>query len=295
MSYIEIVAQKQGGIMQTIKLNNDVEMPILGFGTFLMTDKNECEHSVINAIQTGYKLIDTARAYGNEDAVGAGIKNSGIKREELFITTKINFGDFEKEDCEKALKDSFEKLQLDYIDMVLLHWPFGNTYAAYRVLENFYEKGLIRAIGVSNYMPSQLIDLIKFNKIVPAVNQIEVNLHCQQKELREINEKYNVETQAYAPLGQGKAEYLYELPILKQIAEKHNKTPRQIALKFLIQNNISVIPKTVHIERIKENFNLFDFKLDKDEIDLISKLDKGKNLIGNSQDTALAEFAMTWV
>ncbi len=281
--------------MQTITLNNNVEMPILGFGTFLINDKNECERSVINAIQTGYRLIDTAKAYGNEDAVGLGIKNSGIKREELFVTTKINFGDFEKEDCEKALKDSFEKLQVDYIDMVLLHWPFGNTYAAYRVLEDFYERGLIRAIGVSNYMPSQLIDLIKFNKVVPAVNQIEVNLHCQQKELREINKKYNVATQAYAPLGQGKAEYLYELPVLVEIAKKYNKTPRQIALKFLIQNNISVIPKSVHTERIKENFDLFDFELNKEEMDIIYSLDKGKNLIGCSQDIALAEFAMTWI
>lgn len=281
--------------MQTMKLNNGIEMPILGFGTFLITDKNECEKSVINAIQTGYRLIDTAKAYGNEDAVGLGIKSSGIKREELFVTTKINFGDFEKENCEKALKDSFEKLQLDYIDMVLLHWPFGNTYAAYRVLEDFYEKGLIKAIGVSNYMPSQLIDLIKFNKVVPAVNQIEVNLHCQQKELRKINAKYNVATQAYAPLGQGKAEYLYELPALVEIAQKYNKTTRQVALKFLIQNNISVIPKSVHLNRIKENFELFDFELNEDEISVISGLDKGKNLIGNSQDTALAEFAMTWV
>lgn len=281
--------------MKTITLNNNVEMPILGFGTFLINDKNECERSVISAIQTGYRLIDTAKAYGNEDAVGLGIKNSGIKREELFITTKINFGDFEKEDCKKALKDSFEKLQLEYIDLVLLHWPFGNTYAAYRILEDFYERGLIRAIGVSNYMPSQLVDLIKFNKVVPAVNQIEVNLHCQQKELREINKKYNVATQAYAPLGQGKAEYLYELPALVEIAKKYNKTPRQIALKFLIQNNISIIPKSVHIERIMENFDLFNFNLSKEEIDIITKLDKCKNLIGNSQDIALAEFAMTWV
>lgn len=194
----------------------------------------------------------------------------------LMFTTKINFGDFEKDDCEKALKDSFEKLQVEYIDMVLLHWPFGNTYAAYRVLEDFYKKGLIRAIGVSNYMPSQLTDLIKFNKVVPAVNQIEVNLHCQQKELREINKKYNVVTQAYAPLGQGKAEYLYEMPALVEIAKKYNKTPRQIALKFLIQNNISVIPKSVHIERIKENFALFDFELSKEKWKLLHHLIKVK-------------------
>lgn len=281
--------------MQTLKLNNGIDMPIIGFGTFLMHDKKECEQSIINAIQTGYRLIDTAKAYGNEDAVGLGIKNSGIKREEIFLTTKINFGDFESELCKKAVLDSLEKLQVEYIDMVLLHWPFGNTYAAYRVLEDFYKKGVIKAIGVSNYMPSQLIDLIKFNEIVPAVNQIEVNLHCQQKELREINKKYNVVTQAYAPFGQGKAEYLYELHELVEIAKNHNKTPRQVALKFLIQNGIAVIPKSVHIERIKSNFDVLDFELSQDEINEIKILDKNENLIGCSQDTKLAEFAMTWV
>ena len=281
--------------MQTLKLNNGIDMPILGFGTFLMNDKKECEQSVINAIQTGYRLIDTAKAYGNEDAVGLGIKNSGIKREEIFLTTKINFGDFEHDACEKAVCDSLKKLQVEYIDMVLLHWPFGNTYAAYRVLEDFYKKGVIKSIGVSNYMPSQLIDLIKFNEITPAVNQIEVNLHCQQKELRKINKKYNVVTQAYAPFGQGKAEYLYETPELVEIAKKHNKTPRQVALRFLMQNEIAVIPKSVHIERIKSNFDVDDFELSQEEIDLIQTLDKNENLIGCSQDTKLAEFAMTWV
>lgn len=281
--------------MQKLKLNNGIEMPILGFGTFLMNDKKECEQSVINAIHTGYRLIDTAKAYGNEEYVGLGIKNSGVKREEIFLTTKINFGDFEHDACEKAVMDSLEKLQVEYIDMVLLHWPFGNTYSAYRVLEDFYKKGVIKAIGVSNYMPSQLIDLIKFNETVPAVNQIEVNLHCQQNELREINKKYNVVTQAYAPFGQGKAEYLYKLPELVEIAKNHNKTTRQVALKFLIQNDVAVIPKSVHIDRIKSNFEVLDFELTQEEMNIIKTLDKNQNLIGCSQDTKLAEFAMTWV
>ncbi len=281
--------------MQNLKLNNGIEMPILGFGTFLMNDKKECEQAVIDAIQIGYKLIDTAKAYGNEESVGLGIKNSGVKREEIFLTTKINFGDFEHDACEKAVLDSLRKLQVEYIDMVLLHWPFGNTYSAYRVLENFYKKGVIKAIGVSNYMPSQLIDIIKFNEIVPAVNQIEVNLHCQQNQLREINKKYNVVTQAYAPFGQGKAEYLYELPELVEIAQRHNKTTRQVALKFLIQNDVAAIPKSVHSERIKSNFDVFDFELTKEEMNTLKLLDKNENLIGCSQDTQLAEFAMTWV
>ena len=281
--------------MKYLKLNNGKEMPILGFGTFLINDKKECETSVINAIESGYRLIDTAKAYGNEEYVGFGIKNSGIKREDLFLTTKINFGDFEKEDCIKAVEDSLKKLQVEYIDLVLLHWPFGNTYSAYRVLEDYYKKGIIKSIGVSNYMPSQLIDLIKFNEIVPAVNQIEVNLHCQQNELREINKKYNVVTQAYAPFGQGKAEYLYDLPELKEIAQNHNKSTRQVALKYLIQNEVAVIPKSVHVDRIKSNLDVFDFTLEKDEMDIIKTLDKNTNLIGCSQDTKLAEFAMTWV
>ena len=281
--------------MKNLKLNNGKEMPILGFGTFLMNDKKECETSVINAIESGYRLIDTAKAYGNEEYVGLGIKNSGINRENLFLTTKINFGDFEKEDCIKAVEDSLKKLQVEYIDLVLLHWPFGNTYSAYRVLEDYYKKGIIKSIGVSNYMPSQLIDLIKFNEIVPAVNQIEVNLHCQQNELREINKKYNVVTQAYAPFGQGKAEYLYDLPELKEIAQNHNKSTRQVALKYLIQNEVAVIPKSVHVDRIKSNLDVFDFTLEKDEMDIIKTLDKNTNLIGCSQDTKLAEFAMTWV
>ena len=260
-----------------------------------MNDKKECETSVINAIESGYRLIDTAKAYGNEEYVGLGIKNSGINRENLFLTTKINFGDFEKEDCIKAVEDSLKKLQVEYIDLVLLHWPFGNTYSAYRVLEEYYKKGIIKSIGVSNYMPSQLIDLIKFNEIVPAVNQIEVNLHCQQNELREINKKYNVVTQAYAPFGQGKAEYLYDLPKLKEIAQNHNKSTRQVALKYLIQNEVAVIPKSVHVDRIKSNLDIFDFTLKKDEMDIIKTLDKNINLIGCSQDTNLAEFAMTWV
>lgn len=281
--------------MKYLKLNNGKEMPILGFGTFLMNDKKECETSVINAIESGYRLIDTAKAYGNEEYVGLGIKKSGIKREDLFLTTKINFGDFEKEDCIKAVEDSLKKLQVEYIDLVLLHWPFGNTYSAYRVLEDYYKKGIIKSIGVSNYMPSQLIDLIKFNEIVPAVNQIEVNLHCQQNELREINKKYNVVTQAYAPFGQGKAEYLYDLPELREIAQNHNKSTRQIALKYLIQNEVAVIPKSVQVDRIKSNIDVFDFTLEKDEMDIIKTLDKNTNLIGCSQDTKLTEFAMTWV
>lgn len=281
-------------MIKNIKLNNGIEMPEMGFGTFLITDKKECEESVINAIQTGYRLIDTAQAYGNEDAVGFGIKNSGIKREDLFLTTKAWFKSYETDACKRSIEESLKKLQTDYLDLVLLHWPFGNTYAAYRVLEDFYKQGVIKAIGVSNYMPSQLVDLINFNEVVPAVNQIEVNLLCQQKELTQVNKKYNVVTQAYAPFGQGKADYMYEIKEVVEIAKNHNKTPRQIALRFLLQNGIAVIPKSTHKNRMEENIDVFNFELSNPEMEKLSKIDTGKNLIGCSQDFAIAEFAMTW-
>ncbi|MCD8024616.1 MAG: aldo/keto reductase [Candidatus Gastranaerophilales bacterium] len=178
--------------------------------------------------------------------------------------------------------------------MVLLHWPFGNTYSAYRVLEDFYKQGIIKSIGVSNYMPSQLVDLINFNEITPAVNQIEVNLLCQQKELTAINKKYNVISQAYAPFGQSKANHMFEFKEIVEIAKKYSKSPRQIALRFLLQNGIAVIPKSVHIERMQENINVFDFELTQDEMKELNKLDTGKNLIGCSQDVIVAQQAMMW-
>lgn len=279
--------------MKKIILNNGIEMPLVGFGTYQIVG-NECEKIVAQAIENGYRLIDTAQAYGNEKFVGSGIKNCGLKREEIFLTTKIWFRNYEIDDCRKSLKASLEKLQTDYLDLVLLHWPFGNTYAAWRVLEDFYLSGTIKAIGVSNYMPSQLIDLIHFNKIIPAVNQVETNLFCQQKILAKYMEKYKVAHQAYAPFGQGKANEMFDGDEIKKIAEKYSKTPRQVALRFLAQKNISVIPKTVHVERMKENFSIFDFELTADEIKILENLDKEKPLIGSSQDPALAEFAMTW-
>ena len=190
-------------MMKTFTLNNGVVMPALGYGVFKLTDSAECTAGVIEAVKTGYRLIDTAQAYGNEEAVGAGIRACGVDRGELFITTKLWFKSFETADAERALEKSFEKLGLDYIDMVLLHWPFGNVYAAWRVLERYYDAGRIRAIGVSNFEPDRLIDLISFNRIRPAVNQIETHLFCQQTVSHEWMAKYGVAHQAYAPLGRG--------------------------------------------------------------------------------------------
>ena len=284
--------------MLTKKLNNGVEMPMLGFGTYQVTDPEECKNSVLTAIRAGYRLIDTAVAYGNEEAVGAGIKaalDEGIvKREELFITTKMWFRAYETDNCRRAMEASLRKLGLGYIDMVLLHWPFGNVYAAWRVLEEYYEAGKIRAIGVSNMEADRLIDLITFNKVKPALNQIETHLYCQRLTEKVWLQKYEVAHQAYAPLGQGRANEMFSEAAVKEIAAKYGKTPAQVLLRFLIQSDVAVIPKSVHEERIKENIDIFDFALTADEMDTLKKLDKASPMIGNPEDPDKVEFAMTW-
>lgn len=284
--------------MLTKKLNNGVEMPMIGFGTFQVTDPEECKNSVLAAIRAGYRLIDTAAAYGNEEAVGAGIKaaiDEGlVKRKDLFITTKMWFRAFETEDCRRSMEESLRKLGIDYIDMVLLHWPYGNVYAAWRVLEEYYEAGKIRAIGVSNMEADRLIDLITFNKIKPALNQIETHLYCQRQEEKTWLQKYDVTHQAYAPLGQGRANEMFSEEAVKEIASKYGKTPAQVLLRFLIQSDVAVIPKSVHEERIKENIDVFDFELTADEMDSLKKLDKESPMIGKPKEPDKVEFAMTW-
>ena len=281
--------------MKTIQLNNGVEMPMIGFGTFQITDQKQCEESVISAINAGYRLIDTAEAYGNEKFVGNAIKKCGVVRNELFITTKLNFNHFETESAIETLNRSFENLQTDYIDLVLLHWGFGNRYAAWRVLEDFYKQGKIRAIGVSNFEPDMLIDLINFNKVTPAVNQIETHIYCQRKSVHEWENKYGVAHQAYAPLGQGRAKEMFEEKAVVAIAEKYEKTPAQVLLRYQIENGVIVIPKSVHENRIKENIDIFDFSLTKEEIALLSALDKNEPMIGKPEVPDFTEFAMTWV
>lgn len=280
--------------MEYLTLNNGIKMPLVGFGTFQLTDKNECEKSIVSAIHAGYRMIDTAQAYGNEEYVGNAIKACGVEREELFITTKLWFRNYEKTDAEKSLNDSLMKLQLDYADMVLLHWPYGNVYEAWRTLERFYEAGKIRAIGISNFDPDRMIDLITFNKIKPCINQIETHLFCQRKNERKWMKKYEMAHQAYAPLGQGLVNEMFENETVKRIALNHSKTPAQIALRFLVQNGISVIPKSIHLDRIKENIDIFDFTLNNDEMTDLSLLDTAKPMIGNAKTPETTEFAMTW-
>lgn len=277
--------------MNKITLNNDIQMPLLGFGTFLMGGA-ECEESVLTALRSGYRMIDTAEAYGNEDAVGNAIAESGIPRKEVFIVTKVNFRSYENT-CE-TVEASLQKLKTSYLDLVLLHWPFGNYYAAWRELEKLYHEGKIRAIGVSNFAPDRLIDLIEFNKVTPAVNQIETHLLCQRRTEHKWLEKYHVRHMAYAPLGQGRKNEMFENPVLVEIAKVHGKTAAQVALRFLMKSGVVVIPKSVHADRIKENFNLFDFELTVDEMNQLVKMDTAMPMIGNPEDPAMVEEAMKW-
>lgn len=284
--------------MEKIRLSNGVEMPMLGFGTYQLTDPEECRQSIITAVRAGYRLIDTAQAYGNEEAVGAGIRSvieAGlVKREELFVTTKVWFRSFEEEDCRRTVEESLRKLGLDYVDMELLHWPFGNVYAAWRVLEEYYEAGKIRAIGVSNMEADRIIDLITFNRVKPHLNQIEVNLYCQRKEERRWLDKYGIAYQAYSPLGQGLANEMFAEEAVRDIAAARGKTPAQVLLRYLTQLNTAVIPKSSHEERIRENFALFDFTLTEAELDALSVLDRARPLIGRPEDPEKVEIAMGW-
>ena len=257
--------------METVKLNNGIEMPMLGLGTFLSNDPQTCEQTVVDAVNLGYRLIDTAQGYGNEEYIGRAVARCGVPREELFLTTKVWFKNYEN--TRASVEESMHKLQTDYLDLVLLHWPFGDTYAAWRALEELYGEGRIRAIGVSNYTPARLIDLINYTKIVPAINQIETNIVSQQKEPRKWMDKYGVQHEGYAPFGQGKINEIYNDQVLQYIADRCHKTVRQVILRFQIQSGIIVIPKTTHIERLKENFEVFDFELLDNEVEIIRSYD----------------------
>lgn len=277
--------------MNDFILNNGVKMPQVGFGTFLLQGE-DCKNTVREAVSAGYQMIDTAEAYGNEDAVGDGIKESGIDREELFLVTKVNFKSYEH--TRETVKNSLRLLGTDYLDLVLLHWPFANYYAAWRNLEPLYEEGIIRAIGVSNFEPDRLIDLIAYNKVKPAVNQIETHLYCQRTAEHEWEEKYGVAHMAYAPLGQGRTNEMFSEPIVVSLAEKYGKTPAQILLRRTVQDGVAVIPKSSHPERIAENLGILDFALTAEEMSALQALDKASPMIGNSEKPELVEMAMKW-
>ena len=277
--------------MEYLKLNNGITMPALGFGTFMLAGEI-CEEAVAAAIKAGYRMLDTAEAYGNEAAVGNGIVKSGIDRRELFLVTKVNYKSYEN--VRETVEQSLKNLQTDYIDLLLLHWPFANYYNAWRELEKLYEEGKIRAIGVSNFEPAQLVDLIAYNKVVPAVNQIETNLYCQRSDERIWMDKKNVAHMAYAPLGQGNRNEMFTEPEVVALAEKYHKKPSQILLRFLTQKGIIAIPRSTKPEHIRENFDIFDFSLTDDEIAKLTELDRKTAMIGNPNNPELVEMSLTW-
>jgi 2,5-diketo-D-gluconate reductase A len=258
--------------MQKALLNNGVKMPILGFGVYQVTNAEVCERSVYEALRTGYRLIDTAAAYLNEDAVGKAIKRSGVTRDELFVTTKLWIQDAGYESAKAAFEKSLRRLQLDYLDLYLIHQPFGDIYGSWRAMEELYREGRIRAIGVSNFQPDRVMDLIMHNKVIPAVDQIETHPFCQQIETQKFLKENNVQIESWGPFAEGKNN-IFKKELLLSLAKKHGKTVAQVILRWLIQREVVVIPKSVHKERIVENFNVFDFELSREDIDAIGTLD----------------------
>lgn len=280
--------------MEYIKLNNGVEMPLLGFGVFQVPDLAECERSVIDAISVGYRLIDTAASYGNEEAVGQAIKKCGrsadaVNREELFITTKVWIQSNGYEGTKKAFENSMKKLQLDYLDLYLMHQPFGDVYGSWRAMEDLYKEGKIKAIGVSNFQPDRLIDLIVHNEIVPAVNQIETHPFNQQIENQEFLELNRVQIESWGPFAEGK-NGIFENELLANIGKKYNKTIAQVVLRWLTQRGVVAIPKSVRKERMEENFNIFDFELSSEEMEIIKTLDTKTSSFFDHRDPAMVKW-----
>lgn len=258
--------------MKTVKLHNGVEMPILGFGVFQIANQKECETSVIDAIVTGYRLIDTAASYMNETAVGNAVKASGVNREELFVTSKLWVQHTGYENTKLSFEKSLEKLQLDYLDLYLIHQPFGDVHGSWRAMQDLYEEGRIRAIGVSNFQPDRLMDLITFNKIAPMVNQVETHPFNQQIEVQEFLKENNVQIESWGPFAEGRNN-LFENAVLTAVGKKYNKSVAQVVLRWLTQRGVVAIPKSVRKERIQENFNVFDFQLSGEDMEAIASLD----------------------
>jgi 2,5-diketo-D-gluconate reductase A len=275
--------------MQKVILNNGVEMPILGFGVFQVPDLRECESSVINAIETGYRLIDTAASYMNETAVGNAIKKSGIIRKDLFITTKLWVQDTGYEKTKKAFEKSLSKLQLDYLDLYLIHQPYGDVHGSWRAMEELYKEGKVKAIGVSNFQPDRVMDLIAFNEVIPAVNQIETHPFNQQIETQKFLTENKVQIESWGPFAEGKNN-LFQNELLLSIATKYKKSIAQVVLRWLTQRGVVAIPKSVKKERIKENFNIFDFELNSDDLSSIATLDMKKSSFFDHRDPEIVKW-----
>lgn len=274
--------------MEYVALNNGVKMPILGFGVFQITDPEQCEQAVCDAIATGYRLLDTAASYGNEEAVGRAIKKCGVPREELFLTTKLWISDASYEGAKKAFQKSLERLGVDYLDLYLIHQPLNDYYGAWRAMEELYKEDVVRAIGVCNFYPDRLVDLIAFNEITPAVNQVEVNAFFQREADQKVMREKGVQIESWAPFAEGHNN-LFQNETLQAIGAKYNKSVAQVVLRWQIQRGIVCIPKSVKKERMEQNFNIFDFTLSAEDLAEITKLDTGKSSFFDHRDPAAVE------
>lgn len=279
--------------MDYVTLNNGVKMPQLGYGVY-QTPPEDTERCVLEAIEVGYRSIDTAQAYGNEEGVGNAIQKCGLPREDLFITTKIWISNAGYEKAKASIEESLRKLQTDYIDLLLIHQPFGDYYGTYRAMEEAYRAGKVRAIGVSNFYPDRYLDLAHFTEIKPAVNQVETHVFQQQKIAKEYLKKNGTQIMSWGPFAEGKNDY-FNNPVLKDVAAAHGKSAAQVALRFLLQSDVVLIPKSVHKERMEENFNVFDFALTDEEMARIEALDTGKSLFFSHYDPQTVEWFMSIV
>lgn len=279
--------------MEQITLYNGVKMPIVGYGVYQVS-KEECERCVMDALDVGYRSIDTAQSYFNEEQVGTAIVKSGIPREDIFLTTKVWVEHYGYEETKKSVLESMRKLQTNYLDLVLLHQPFSDYYGTYRALEDLYDEGKLRAIGVSNFYPDRLVDIASFSRVKPMVNQVETHPFNQQIEAKRWMDKYGVQMEAWAPFGEGRGG-LFENPVLVQIAEKYKKTTAQIILRWHIQRGVVVIPKSTHKARMKENLNVFDFVLEQTDLNRISKLDKKQSSFFSHSDPSMVEWFVRMV
>ena len=279
--------------MEYVTLNNGVKMPMLGYGVY-QTPPEDTERCVLDAIKVGYRSIDTAQAYGNEEGVGNAIAKCGLPREELFITTKIWISNAGYERAKASIEESLKKLQTDYIDLLLIHQPFGDYYGSYRAMEEAYKAGKVRAIGVSNFYPDRYLDIQHFAEIKPAVNQVETHLFQQQKVAKEYLKKNNTQIMSWGPFAEGRNDY-FNTPALKEIGAKYGKTPAQVALRFLLQSDVVLIPKSVHVNRMEENLNIFDFALNEEEMKQLEALDTGESLFFSYHNPQTVEWFMSLV
>lgn len=279
--------------MEYVTLSNGIKMPVLGYGVYQVS-KDECERCVLDALKAGYRSLDTAQSYFNEEEVGTAIQKSGVPRDEIFLTTKVWIEHYGYDECKKSVENSLKKLKTDYIDLVLLHQPFADYYGAWRALEDLYEEGVLRAIGVSNFNPDRLVDIASFNRIAPMVNQVETHPFNQQTEAKKWMDKYNIQHEAWAPFGEGR-KGLFDNPVLKTIGEKYNKSAAQVILRWHIQRNTVAIPKSTHYERMVQNIDVFDFQLTDEDMKLIAGLDREETSFFSHTDPNMVEWFVKMV